>query len=347
MRWKGFIVLFILLLMGAAVSMIFMDRWIESGLEKVGEAVVGARVEIDKLDFRLLDLSIQWGRLQVTDPKNTMQNIVETGRGAFDLRLPAVLRKRFVIEEMALVDVRLGSPRATDGALPVKKKSAEKEGKPGVLDRVKDRLTSEIKMLPVMHFDAESIKRKINVDSLIAEADLRIVDRVDSVKTDVIQTAERWEDFYQNFHPEDDLQKIRADFTGVDLKQIKTVPELVSVYEKVQSAQKTLNMLSETVEGKYKEIHTDMDRIESYKKRIGRWIDEDYHRILEKAELPDLSAKHIGKILFGPTLISRLEPYLDYLRIIGKVVPKKSDKPKKERPQRMKGQTIRFPDRHG
>lgn len=74
MRWKGFIFVLLITLVVILTSMLFIDQWIESGLEKTGELLVGARVEIDNLDFHLTDLSIQWDRLQVADPKNTMQN---------------------------------------------------------------------------------------------------------------------------------------------------------------------------------------------------------------------------------------------------------------------------------
>ena len=87
MRWKGIIIVLIFGIGTLFISILFLDRWIESGLEKTGEAITGARVEIDNLNFRLSDLSLQWDRLQVTDPKNTMQNWIETGPVAFDMHI--------------------------------------------------------------------------------------------------------------------------------------------------------------------------------------------------------------------------------------------------------------------
>jgi uncharacterized protein (TIGR03545 family) len=345
MRWKGFITLVVLLIAGSIVSGLFIDRWMERGLERTGQLLVGARVEIDNLDIRLLDLSIQWDRLQVTDPGNTMQNLIETGRVAYRMHLPALLRKRFIIEEMTLAGVRCGTPRDYDGRLPKKKKPISR--KPGTFDKIKDRLISEVEQLPVMRFDPKALQRSVNIDSLIALTDLKLVERIDSVKVDVIQTAEKWEDFYEGFRPEEDLKKIRADFDGVDPKQIKTVPELVSVLEKVQSAQKRLNTLSKTVDTRTSEIHADFDRIGSYREKVDRWVDDDYRAVLAKAELPDLSAKNIGKTLFGVALVHQVSHYLDYLDMIQKVIPKKSGKPQKEKKPRMAGQMVSFPDRHG
>lgn len=345
MRWRGFITLVVLLVAGSIITGLFIDRWIERGLERTGQFLVGARVEIDNLDIRLLDLSIEWDRLQVTDPENTMQNLIETDRVAYRMHLPALLRKRFIIDEMMLAGVRSGTPRDYDGGLPKKKKPAGR--KPGPFEKIKDRMMLEVEQLPVMRFDPRAFQSRMNVDSLIALTDLKLVERIDSVKGDVIQTAEKWVDFYEGFRPEEDLKKIRADFDGVDPKQIKTIPELVSVLEKVQSAQKRLNTLSKTVDTKTSEIHTDFDRIGSYREKVDWWVDEDYRSVLAKAKLPDLSAKNVGKTLFGVTLVHQVSRYLEYLDMIQKIIPKKSDKPQKEKKPRMAGQTVPFPDRHG
>ena len=345
MRWKGLIVFFILFLMGILISSISVDRWIESGLEKAGQAVVGAKVDVDGLDFRLLDLAIEWDRLQVTDPNSTMQNVIETGRTAFRMRPEALLRKRVIIEEITLADVRSGTPRVTDGALPKKHVSAARRRKPGVFDRVKARLTQEVKQLPVFRFDPDALKEKIHVDSLMAMVDLKIVHRLDSVKTDITSTADKWQAFYRGFHPDEDLERIRADFTGIDVQNIKTVPEAIAALEKVKSAQQTLSSLSETVDSKHQEIHQDIDRLASYQEKIDRWVDEDYHKILQKAQLPDLSAQNIGKALFGTTVVARVEQVLNIIEAIQRLIPRKEEKPEKKR-TRMAGQTVHFRDRH-
>jgi len=344
MRWKGLIFLATLVAIFIALSMFFIDKWIESGLEKAAQAIVGARVEIDNLDFSLTGLSIKWDRLQVTDPNNTMRNLIETGRTAFKMNAPALFRKRYIIEEMTLVDVRTGTSRKYDGALP--KTLKKKKTKPDVIDKVKHRLNKEIDKLPVMNFNLDAIKRKLNLDSLIVMADLKMVKRLDSAKTDIIQTSKKWEAFYRDFHPDEDLKKIRADFANIDPKQIKTIPELISTLEKVKSAQKTLNMLSETVTVRYKEIHTDFDQISTYAKNVNDWFNEDYHNILAKAKIPDLTVRDIGKILFGGTIVKQVTRYLEYLQMIRKHIPKKAKESEKKK-QRMAGQTIHFPDRYG
>ncbi|MBN2012287.1 TIGR03545 family protein [candidate division KSB1 bacterium] len=348
MRWKGFIFLIILIAAIVVISIMFMDKWIERGLEKTAELAVGARVEIDGFHSSLLKLEFGWNRLQVTNPKSTMQNIVETGIVEFRLNMPALLRKRYVIEEMTVGDIRSGTERATDGALPKpppKKKEVKTE--PGAVDKAQAALTKEIDKLPVMNFDLDKIKRKLNLDSLIVMADLQIVTRLDSVKKDVTATSDKWQKFYTTFKPDDDLKRIQTEITSIDVNAIRDVPTLVATVDKVNKSRDELNTMYNQVQNTRKDITTDFDRVSQYTKSVDDWFKEDYQRILQKAKLPDLSVRNIGKILFGGTIVYQVDKYLNYIKVARKYLPKKSDKPKKEKPPRMAGQNIRFPDRYG
>ena len=346
MRWKGFFILLILLVVVVGGWMLFKNRWIESGLEKAGQAVVGARVEIDDLDFSLLGLSLAWDHLQVADPNRPMRNLVETGPVAFNLEGAALLRKRFIGEEMVLEDFRSGTARATDGTLP-KREKRKKSSEPGVVEKVKAKLVGEMEKLPVMTFDVDALKRKIDVDSLVVPAELKTPGRVDSARTNLLRTAEAWEAFYRDFHPEEELRRIRTDLERIDVKSIKTLPEVLSTLERLRETQRTFIAMSDTIDDRYRQARRDVARLEGYSRDAGRWVEEDYQRVLGKARLPDLSTKQMGKILFGPTLVNRVVTVLDYVQVIRGAIPKKRVEPKKTAPPRMKGRTVAFEDRHG
>ncbi|MCJ7812631.1 hypothetical protein MUP95_04835, partial [bacterium] len=192
MRWKGFIPLLVFFGIDCIISILFMDRWIEKGIEKTGEAIVGAKVEMDGFHFNLFKLSVEWDRFQITDPKNTMRNMIEIGRTVFNMKSAALMKKRFIIEEITVVDVRSGTERAYDGALPEKKKQVKDSDKPDMLDKIKDQLQSEVDRLPVMQFSSSDLTQKLNVDSLIQMADLKLIGRVDSLKGDLNQTSDKW-----------------------------------------------------------------------------------------------------------------------------------------------------------
>jgi uncharacterized protein (TIGR03545 family) len=345
MRWKGFIALALIVAAWILVTALFLDRWIESGLEAAGEAAVGAKVEIDGLDFRFSDLSIQWRRLQAADARQPMRNLLETGPAAFKMSPAALFRKRIVIDEMALEEVRSGTPRTTSGALP-KKSPKPKTGKPDFLDKIKARLKNEVEAMPVMKFDPDAFKKKLNLDSLIAIAGIRTPGKVDSLKQDATLAVARWDGIVKTFHPDEDLKKIQSDFQGLEPQKIKTVPEALALVDKARSSQKALAAISDTFNVRQKAIRADVGRITSYAAQVDDWIREDYRTVAQKAQLPDLSVRSIAKMLAGGAITAKAEQYLGYYQTARKYLPKKSDKPEKKAVPRLRGQDIHFANRH-
>jgi uncharacterized protein (TIGR03545 family) len=342
MRWKGLIALAVAAAAWILVTVLFLDRWIESGLEAAGSAAVGAKVEIDGLDFRVSGPSIEWRRLQVTDPKHTMRNVLETGRTAFRMNPAALLRKRIVIEEMTLADARSGTPRAFDGAIPKPKRPPKPAGKPDFLDKVRARFQDDIQRMPVMRFDPKLFSRKLNLDSLVVLADLKTVGRMDSLKTDASAAVSRWESFSKTFRPDADLKRIQADFKDLDPRSVKTLPEVIALWEKARSAQKSIAAVADTFRAKEKAIRSDIAGIASAVAAVDDWVRDDYRSVAQKAKLPDLSVRSIAKLLAGGTVVAQADKALGIYQSVRKVLPKKGGNSEKQTRPRFKGQDIHF-----
>lgn len=347
-RWKGLITVVVLAAILVILSIFFIDRWIESGLEKAGETMAGAKVEIDGFDLKLSPLSASWNRLQVADKDKPMSNLAETGRVAFSMDPGALLRKKTVIKEMTISSLKTGSPRATNGALPPKKKKVKKTApsKPGPLDKAKEKMIAQVSNLPVMRFDPNALKQKLNLDSLVVFSELKMPAHLDSSKKEITAIASNWETFYKTFQPEADIRKIKDDINSIDPNKLKTVPDIVVALDKIQKSHKTLQALQDTVKTRHKQIDRDFKQISGYTRSIDDWYKADYQAILSKAKLPDLSVKNISMMLFGKSLVYQIQKYIGVVQKIRSYMPKKGQSEKAEKPQRMQGETIHFASRH-
>ena len=94
---------------------------LENKLENIGTSIVGAKVEIDGFDFSFSGLHIRWNRLQVTNPKNTWKNSVETGTCEFNMEFWPLLSKKIIIENIQLSDFKTNTDRENDGKIEKKK----------------------------------------------------------------------------------------------------------------------------------------------------------------------------------------------------------------------------------
>ena len=84
-RWGGLIPFVAIVALVAIVWNFFIDGIVERTIEKVGSSVVGAKVELDAADVSLFPLGVELTRLQVTNPRDYMENAIEVRRIAFDM----------------------------------------------------------------------------------------------------------------------------------------------------------------------------------------------------------------------------------------------------------------------
>jgi uncharacterized protein (TIGR03545 family) len=343
-RWKGLIAAVVLAAGWFLITAVFMDGWLERGIEKAGEAALGAKVEIDGFDLKLSDLSVRWTRLQAADPGRPMRNILETGRNAFRMNPAALFRGKIVIEEMALEDVRSGTARATDGSLP-KKPSSSRKDRSDFLDGIKEKIRVDVASMPVLNFNPLVFRKKLNIDSLVAMADLKTPRRIDSLRMEGKAAVASWESFQSRFKPDEDLRRIKADFEGVEPRKIRTVQEGLELVEKARLARKNLAAISDTFNTAQKSIRADIRRFSEVPGLAKNWVEEDYRSVARMARLPDLSFRSIAKMLAGGTISDQADRVLTGYQTVRKYLPRKG-KPEKESRPRFKGQDIHFESMH-
>ncbi|MFQ5603915.1 MAG: TIGR03545 family protein [bacterium] len=343
MRPKGIVALFIILVLAALVAYLFSDELIEDVMEDAGSAVVGAKFEIDNLNFSLAGLSISLDRLQVTNPNDTWKNLFETGKMSFDMELAPLARKKIIINEITVADIRVGTQRESDGKIEKEFESDE----PGWVDDAKASLMKKVAASPVLNLGI--LKKRINVDSLMANFDLTAMRNLQSLKLKADSTVQIWNQNIGSFDPKNDLKKIATEIDELKSQEIKGVENLISSIEKTKRLYKALNTFKKDLEQKKNQAISDFQLLTSTFKQVDNWVRDDYNALRNKANLGDFSAQNIGTMLFGENIVQLILNYLPYIDLIRKYMPTAkqiASTGKVEKPPRFKGQDIRFPLRH-
>ncbi|MDT8335116.1 MAG: TIGR03545 family protein [Desulfurivibrionaceae bacterium] len=117
-RWQGFTYFGVLLALLCFFTFFFIDNFIRRQIEKLGSAMVGAKVELAKADLSFFPAGLELSRLQITNPDNPMRNTVEIERIAMTINAMRLLERKIIIEEMAAEGIRPDTPRDRSGVLP-------------------------------------------------------------------------------------------------------------------------------------------------------------------------------------------------------------------------------------
>lgn len=337
MRWKGIIALIVIVVIVWVLAMIFGDQWFEARLESLGNSVVGARVEIDDLDVSLLSLHVRWDSLQVTNPRQTMENILTTGSTEFNMQLIPLFSKNVIIENVQVINITSGTPRTRDGKLPKKIKSK----KPSFITKTIERLQEQAGQAPA--WNLQDMTKDINVDSIMKILDIHSPDRIDTLFTELNQVYNKWDSTLNSDAWQREYEQLRGKVDSIHPQDIKTVAELQKAVERIDYIYTKIDSLQQFAKHSADSLKQDLTYTQNKVKQVDNWIAQDVENAMEKAKLPAFSKENMALFLFGPQIVNKAN---SILHTVGQVryysAKLKSDKPKKEKPPRFKGQTIHF-----
>lgn len=339
MRWKGIIVLAVLIGIIVALSFLLTDRWLEKSMEKAGTAIVGAKVEIDRLDFSLFGLHMRWDSLQVTNPKNTMKNILTTGRTDFDMQFGPLLKKKVIIDNIQMTNVTSGTDRTTDGKVEKKKKA--KESKPNFITKTIDRMEADIAAAPAWQLD--DFSSKVNVDSILQFLNITSPAKMDSLQKNIAGTYDYWDSTFSAVTWEKEINFLKSRATAINPDELQTLDGLQAAYKTLNLVNEKVDSLETFVTSTRKEFSEDINSTTSQVGQVDNWIKDDYKNALAQAKLPSINKENIAQFIFGGKVVNQATQILGTVNMVRGYADKfKSDKPKKEKPPRFKGQTIYF-----
>jgi len=339
MRWSGISALLVIAALFLVSAYLFTDDWIESKLEYHASYYNGARVEIDDLDISFIGLELGWKRLQVTNTDNTMENIIETGPTRLKVAILPLLYSSVVIEEVSMKNIRTNTERSTDGAMTF----PERDQEPGVMEQTAKKLTDRARQSAQTKLT--NIKTNINTDSLVAAVDLQTPERIDSVRNQLAQQIGKLEEQIDTSDVGKQLTSLSQKIEAIKPGEIKSpkqaresIESLNKLRQQLQENKKQIRQLRTSV-GSQLTSTTDLTR------QVDNWISRDIRQAQNLAQLPDLSARNIGEILFGDKFVQTFTTYLGYAKQTGDILGF-SDVEEDQRPSRSEGRNIKFSDKY-
>ncbi len=340
MRKKFILFVLIPLVILLIITYLFIDRWVESGLESAGEAMIGARVEIDNLHLSISPLGIRFDRLQVANPRDPWNNLFETGGVAFSMNLGQLLRGKTIIETMEVNNLILGTRRTTDGSLP---RSRKESAGNSFLGEAAQTLERSVQSAPV--FDLQQLRRQFNIDSLLDVQKLATLHNLDSLKGAVLDASKQWDAALADLDKSKQrAAEIEANVRAIDVNKLNDVDHITQAITTVNDAYKGINEIKQTVDNRRSTITTQVTGLAASVGQIDDVVKQDIDRVMRLARLPDLSAKGIAELLLGKEIFNKAAGYLYWVDWARANIPKYLPKPDKENPPRLKGQDIHFPE---
>lgn len=330
------------------VVYLFIDSWVAAGLQSAGEAMTGAKVGIDKLSVTLSPLGLRWGRLEVADPHIPMKNLFETGKVQFALNFGQLLRGKYIIETMEVNDLILGTQRSTSGELP-KKPAAKREESPGsgssspLTEQASSVVGGTKKFTP--NFDLATIKKNLNVDSLLNPKNLQSYRLIDSLNQQLQTASVQWQATLAEIDvSKQKLSTIETNVKSINVNELKTIEQITAALSTVKNTINTVNEVKQTFTQQQKTLTESVNKFATSAKLIDDVAKQDFDRVVTMARLPDVNMKGLAELVLGKEIMARANSYLYWIDFARKNVPAGNKEQKDPQPVRLKGQNLHFPE---
>lgn len=327
-RWWGlgaFVGLMALLALG---WLFLVDPFVKRMIEQTGTKLVGAKVELGAAHVTLSPLGLTLSRLQVTNPDEPMSNAVEVARIAMSLDGLNVLRRKVIIEEMAVEGLRFGTQRQSSGAVAPARE-------PGAAAKL-------AATVPLPSFEVPDIK------TVMATADLQSVKLAESLQADIKKEQENWKKRLAELPDKNKLNDYKTRIEKLKSSAKGGVGGMLGAAGEVAAIQKDLEKDLERI----KSAKTDFDaQLAGLKQRVDQAIkspQDDIQRLQERYSLSPQGLANMSGMLLGGKGGDWVRTGLTWYGKVQPMLAQAQQRPKGPevvKPLRGKGVEVRFKER--
>ena len=304
LRWQGalgFIAVTGLLL---SIGWFFLDNWIHYAIESSGEDLLGAKVELDQVKTTLSPLGIELINLQVADPEEAFQNIVQIGIIRTHLDPLYLLMGQMIFDEAEMLDVEFATERKTSGILPAANKKKDETEEKSIVDEALEEAGIE----------------PPSVDSILEKEKLTTqtkAEAIDALYQQCERIAKEAEDTIPN--------KMQLKQYEDRLKEI--VEGKIKSVEDFKQRKQNLKKLKTEIRSVKKQIEDSKDKLQACRRDFNKEIKalriapkEDLKRLKDKYQFSDQGASNFARLLFGDSAEKWLSDALSWYEKLAPVL---------------------------
>ena len=330
-RWRAIGPLLVLGGIGLVLWAVFAEEIARQTSEEVGTSVLGAKVEIRRLDIDVRRANVTIAGLTVASPFDSLRNLLEADRLVADVDPLPLLEKKLVIDHLVATGLRFGTARATSGF-------AASHGRASGAELVRQEVTAwgERFNVPALQLAAG----KVDVGRL-DPARLATVREIEALAARADSIGRTWDAATRDLAVGPTVDSARAlvqRLRGVRATDGRALADARRTLEELKRLRARVTTVERRLTGGAAALRGGVAALEHERQR-------DYAFARTLVRLPSLDAPDIAAALFAPVAIERFQRAL-YWAELGRrymppgLLPRADAGPARAR---RAGHTVRFP----
>jgi uncharacterized protein (TIGR03545 family) len=306
-RWKaiGPLLLFVVAL--GVLWWLFADRIARDTTEDVGTAMLGARVDIDRLHIDLGRGQVELRGVTVASPFEAFRNLLQAEELVANFDVVALLEKKVVIDRFAANGLRFGTTRATSGLVPREDQAGATRSIGAQVEEWGERFRVPALALAggALDVGALDVNRLETVGAARA-----LAGRADS-------SGRAWTDALAALDPRPAVDSARA-----LVERLRTArPTDLALINDARRQLATLQRLERGVGDLERAVRAGIDSLSAGVRELDAARQRDYAFARSLVQLPSFDAPNLAAALFGSAAIQRFQRALYWARLGREYLP--------------------------
>lgn len=308
----NFVPLIVMLTFIAAIPvcfMLFKNTIVKKAITTACENIFEAKCDIASVDFKLLDSSLKIQKIEIANKNDYMKNLIDIGSLTLDFDLGQLLKKRFVAEDLSMLEVNSGTERKTSGELPAKQEKKIKEQKVKTEKQASEsklgKILAEKKTTATSSLEKNitGLFSQVNPEALMNSyyAQLQTPALAEKIQGEIPQIVEKWQAKPGEIQATvESLQKSVNAIISFDYNSIQNNPMKIKEFiETLDSTYKNIDKVKNDATGLLNNFNADIAEVDGLRRRVQTAVNHDMN--FATAEINKIKSLNISD---GTKLIS-------------------------------------------
>lgn len=289
--------------------MLFKNKIVKKAITTACENIFEAKCDIASVDFKLLDSSLKIQKIEIANKNDYMKNLIDIGSITLDFDLGQLLKKRFVAEDLSMLEVNSGTERKTSGELPPKQEKKIKKQKDKTEKQVSEskfeKILAEKKTTATSSLEKNitGLFNQVNPEALMSSyyAQLKTPALAEQLQVQIPQIVEKWQAKPGEIQATvESLQKSVNSIISFDYNAIQNNPMKIKEFiETLDSTYKNIDKVKNDATGLLNNFNADIQEVDGLRRTVQTAVNHDLN--FATAEINKIKSLNISD---GTKLIS-------------------------------------------